>query len=204
MTEDHAQSAVRKASRRLIPFLVLCYAVNFLDRVDVGFAGLAMNDDSASRGGVRLRRKHLLPWLFSFRSSQQSDPRKDRRAHLDRTHHDQLGRPVDRPWVYWNDTSFYGLRFIFGVAEAGFFPGSSCISPTGSRRGARPIVAMFMVAVPLATVIGGPVSGVLIGLHGVAGLTGWRWLFFIEGMPAVLLGRPRSWSSPNGRRTPSG
>ena len=83
---------------------------------------------------------------------------------------------------------FYLLRFLLGVAEAGFFPGMILYLrrwfPSAARARA---VALFMTAAPLAGVIGGPISGLLLGVHG-GHLTGWQWLFVIEGLPAVLLG----------------
>jgi ACS family tartrate transporter-like MFS transporter len=106
------------------------------------------------------------------------------------------------------EMSFYALRFLLGVAEAGFFPGIILYLtfwfPSDSR--AR-IVSIFMAAVPVATVIGGPVSGALLGLHGLGGIAGWRWLFVIEALPAIVLGllalvmlpdRPKeaSWLTP--------
>ena len=86
-------------------------------------------------------------------------------------------------------TGFYLMRFLLGVAEAGFFPGIILYLTYWfpARERAR-IVSLFMAAVPLATVVGGPVSGALLELHGVGGLKGWHWLFIVEGLPAVLLG----------------
>jgi MFS family permease len=88
-----------------------------------------------------------------------------------------------------NETSFYALRFLLGVAEAGFFPGIILYLTYWfpGRERAR-IVSLFMAAVPLATMIGGPVSGGLLEMHGLLGLAGWHWLFIIEGLPAVILG----------------
>ena len=190
MTEDHAQSAVRKASRRLIPFLVLCYAVNFLDRVNVGFAGLAMNDDLG-----------FTPDVFGFGAgiffvgyilfeipSNLALARFGARIWIARIMI-SWGLVAIAMGFVAGETSFYVLRFALGVAEAGFFPGIILYLTYWFPREERArIVSLFMTAVPLATVIGGPVSGVLLGLHGVAGLAGWRWLFIIEGIPAVLLG----------------
>jgi ACS family tartrate transporter-like MFS transporter len=85
--------------------------------------------------------------------------------------------------------SLVGLRFLLGVAEAGFFPGMiyylTLWYPEAERARA---VARFMLAIPLSGVVGGPVSGALLGLHGALGLSGWQWLFLLEGVPAVLLG----------------
>jgi ACS family tartrate transporter-like MFS transporter len=88
-----------------------------------------------------------------------------------------------------NEASFYALRFLLGVAEAGFFPGIILYLTYWfpARERAR-IVSLFMAAVPLATVIGGPVSGALLEMHGLLGFAGWHWLFIIEGLPAIGLG----------------
>ncbi len=90
--------------------------------------------------------------------------------------------------------SFYGMRFLLGVAEAGFFPGIILYLTFWfpARERAR-IVSLFMAAVPISTVIGAPVSGALLGLHGFGGLKGWQWLFLVEGAPAVLLGIAAWW-----------
>jgi ACS family tartrate transporter-like MFS transporter len=191
MDEDQArQSAIAKATRRLIPFLCLCYAVNFLDRVNVGFAALAMNEDlgfSPSVFGAGAGIFFVGYILFEIPSNLA------------------LQRFGARIWIArimisWgliaaamalvnSETSFYVMRFLLGVAEAGFFPGIILYLTYWfpARERAR-IVSLFMAAVPLATVVGGPVSGALLELHGLGGLKGWHWLFIVEGLPAVLLG----------------
>ncbi|MEM7398616.1 MAG: MFS transporter, partial [Pseudomonadota bacterium] len=91
--------------------------------------------------------------------------------------------------LVYSETSFYVLRALLGIAEAGFFPGIILYLtfwfPAAER--AR-IVAVFMASVPLATVVGGPLSGALLEMHGFLGFKGWQWLFVIQGFPAVLLG----------------
>jgi ACS family tartrate transporter-like MFS transporter len=191
MDQDQArQSAIAKVTRRLIPFLCLCYAVNFLDRVNVGFAALAMNDDlgfTPSMFGAGAGIFFVGYILFEIPSNLA------------------LQRFGARIWIArimisWgliaaamalvnSETSFYVMRFLLGVAEAGFFPGIILYLTYWfpARERAR-IVSLFMAAVPLATVIGGPVSGALLELHGLGGLKGWQWLFIVEGLPAVLLG----------------
>jgi ACS family tartrate transporter-like MFS transporter len=191
MDQDQArQSAIAKATRRLIPFLCLCYAVNFLDRVNVGFAALAMNEDlgfTPSMFGAGAGIFFVGYILFEIPSNLA------------------LQRFGARIWIArimisWgliaaamalvnSETSFYVMRFLLGVAEAGFFPGIILYLTYWfpARERAR-IVSLFMAAVPLATVIGGPVSGALLELHGLGGLKGWHWLFIVEGLPAVLLG----------------
>jgi D-galactonate transporter len=191
MERDGArQSAIGKAARRLLPFLCLCYVVNFLDRVNVSFAALHMNADlgfSPSVYGAGAGVFFVGYILFEIPSNLA------------------LQRFGARIWiarimVSWgliacamalvhSESSFYLMRFLLGVAEAGFFPGIILYLtywfPAAER--AR-IVSLFMAAVPLATVVGGPVSGALLELHGLGGLKGWHWLFIIEGVPAVVLG----------------
>jgi MFS transporter, ACS family, tartrate transporter len=86
-------------------------------------------------------------------------------------------------------TSFYVLRFLLGAAEAGFFPGIILyLSYWFPARQRAAVTAIFMAAAPLSTVLGSPVSGALLDMHGILGLSGWQWMFIIEGVPAVLLG----------------
>jgi ACS family tartrate transporter-like MFS transporter len=191
MSQDEARrSAIAKAGRRLLPFLCLCYAVNFLDRVNVGFAALAMNDNlgfSPSVFGVGAGIFFAGYILFEVPSNLAMQ---------------KFGARIwiARIMISWGlvaiamafvsgERSFYALRFLLGVAEAGFFPGIILYLTYWfpARERAR-IVALFMAAVPLATMVGGPVSGVLLEMHGLLGLKGWHWLFIVEGLPAVILG----------------
>jgi ACS family tartrate transporter-like MFS transporter len=213
MQGNQAASAVAKASRRLIPFLILCYAVNFLDRVNVGFAALAMNEDLG-----------FAPEVFGFGAgiffvgyilceipSNLALHRFGARIWIARIMI-SWGVVATAMAFVAGETSFYLLRFALGIAEAGVFPGIILYLTYWFPREERArIVSLFMTAVPLATVVGGPVSGALLGLHGLAGIAGWRWLFLIEGIPAVLLGiaallyltdRPKdaAWLTPDERR----
>ena len=179
-----------KAARRLIPFLMLLYVVSFLDRVNVGFAALTMNADLGFTaeifgfgGGIFF----IGYFLFEVPSNLI------------------LEKVGARLWICrimltWGvvsmgmafvtgPLSFYTLRFLLGVAEAGFFPGILLYLtywfPSAMR--AR-FIAMFLAGVPLASVIGAPLSGVILGLDGLHGLHGWQWMFILEGIPSVLLG----------------
>jgi ACS family tartrate transporter-like MFS transporter len=193
--QAHVQRAVRKASTRLLPFLCLAYGVNFLDRINVSFAALAMNADlgfTASVFGFGAGIFFAGYILFEVPSNLV------------------LARVGARLWIArimisWGvlavamslvtgPWSFYVTRFLLGVAEAGFFPGIILYLTTWfpARERAR-IVSLFMAALPVATVIGAPVSGALLGLHGLWGLKGWQWLFIVEGVPAVLLGIAAWW-----------
>jgi MFS transporter, ACS family, tartrate transporter len=184
-----ALPVIRKVAWRLIPFLVALYFVAFLDRVNVGFAALTMNADlgfSPAVFGLGAGIFFLGYTLFEVPSNVI------------------LARVGARIWIArimitWGllsagtalvsgPTSFYVVRFLLGVAEAGFFPGIiyflTCWFPAEYR--AR-IVAAFMIALPLSSVIGAPVSTSLLALDW-AGLAGWQWMFILEGIPAVLLG----------------
>ena len=191
MSQDEARkSAIAKAGRRLLPFLCLCYAVNFLDRVNVGFAALDMNQDlgfSPSVFGAGAGIFFAGYILFEIPSNLAMQ---------------RFGARIwiARIMICWGivaiamafvsgERSFYAMRFLLGVAEAGFFPGIILYLTYWfpARERAR-VVSLFMAAVPLATMVGGPVSGALLEMHGLLGLKGWHWLFIVEGLPAVILG----------------
>jgi D-galactonate transporter len=185
------RAAYRKVSWRLIPFLGLCYLVAYLDRVNVGFAKLQMSGDlhfSETVYGLGAGIFFIGYFLFEVPSNLL------------------LHRVGARLWiarimVSWGLVSmammlvdsvamFYAMRFLLGVAEAGFFPGIILYLTYWypARRRGR-ITALFMSAVALSGVIGGPISGwILDTMSGVRGLAGWQWLFLLEGLPAVLLG----------------
>ncbi len=191
MDQDQAaRSAIRKATRRLIPFLCLCYAVNFLDRVNVGFAALAMNEDlgfTPSMFGAGAGIFFIGYILFEIPSNLALQ-RFGARIWIARIMI-SWGLVATAMALVGGETSFYAMRFLLGVAEAGFFPGIILYLTYWfpARERAR-IVSLFMAAVPLATVVGAPLSGALLELHGLGGLKGWQWLFVVEGLPAVLLG----------------
>jgi len=183
-------STIRAISWRLIPFLVLAYFLSYLDRVNLGFAALTMNKEL-----------NFSPTVFSwgagiffigyFLFEVPSNLALEKFG---------ASRWIARIMITWGIisalmalvsgvSSFYGVRFLLGVAEAGFFPGIILYLtywyPAKYR--AR-FLAAFAVAVPVSTVIGAPISGLLLGLDGAMGLKGWQWLFIIEGVPTVLLG----------------
>jgi ACS family tartrate transporter-like MFS transporter len=183
-------SAIRAISMRLIPFLVLAYFFAYLDRVNLGFAALTMNADlkfSPTVFGWGAGIFFIGYFIFEVPSNLALQ---------------KFGasRWIARIMVSWGiisalmaaisgQWSFYFLRFLLGIAEAGFFPGIILYLtywyPAEYR--AR-FLGAFAVAVPVSTVIGAPVSGLLLGLDGAMGLKGWQWLFIIEGIPSVLLG----------------
>jgi len=183
-------SAIRKATRRLIPFLCLAYTVNFLDRVNVGFAALHMNKDlgfspSVYGFGAGI---FFLGYIAFEIPSNLALQRFGARIWIARIMI-SWGLIACAMALVRSETGFYVMRLLLGIAEAGFFPGIILYLtfwfPAAER--AR-IIALFMASVPLATVFGGPLSGALLEMHGFLGLAGWHWLFIIEGVPAVLLG----------------
>ena len=191
---DFEAALVSRLTRRLIPFLFLLYIVAYLDRINVGFAALQMQgqlhlSDEVYGLGAGL----FFAGYFVFQLPSNL----------------LLERVGARRWlaglmIAWGVISscmifvrtphgFYWLRFLLGVAEAGFFPGVILYLKNWFPADARArTVAWFMTAAPLSGVVGGPVSGALLGLRH-AGLAGWQWMFIMEGIPAIVLGFLAGW-----------
>jgi ACS family tartrate transporter-like MFS transporter len=179
-----------KVSRRIIPLMIALYLVSFLDRVNVGFAALTMNRDlgfSASVFGWGAGIFFFGYFLFEVPSNIILEKVGARiwicRIML------TWGIVSSAMALVQGIASFYALRFLLGVAEAGFLPGMILYLtywfPSAQR--AR-YIALFMAAVPLASVVGAPVSGWILAIDGGLGLQGWQWLFILEGLPACVLG----------------
>ncbi len=197
--DELEQRTIRKVAARLIPFLILCYFVAYLDRVNVGFAALTMNQDlglTATMFGFGSGIFFLAYFLFEVPSNLFLDRFGARKwiARIMITWGLISGLMAFVPQIgqhtgLGNELSFYLLRVLLGVAEAGFFPGIifflTLWFPSVYR--AR-IIGQFMAAIPVSSAIGSPISGEILGLHGLAGLAGWQWLFLIEAAPALLLG----------------
>jgi D-galactonate transporter len=186
---DLEARTIARVTRRLVPFLVLCYFVAYLDRVNVGFAALTMNADiglSASAFGFGAGIFFVAYFFFEIPSNLILERFGARRwiARIMFT----WGLVSGAMAFVTGEWSFIGLRALLGVAEAGFFPGIifylTLWFPTAYR--AR-IVGAFMAAIPLSTVIGAPISGALLGMHGMLGLKGWQWLFLLEAAPSLIL-----------------
>ena len=184
------ERVLRKVGWRLVPFLMLLYFVNFLDRVNVGFAALAMNKAiglSPAVYGWGAGIFFLGYFLFEVPSNLLLQ-RVGARLWIARIMVTWGVVSTAMAWVS-GPASFITLRFLLGIAEAGFFPGIILYLtfwfPAAYR--AR-IVAAFFMAVPLSSVFGNPVSAWVLGLDGWLGFEGWRWLFAIEGVPAIVLG----------------
>ncbi|MGE4062115.1 MAG: MFS transporter [Rhodospirillaceae bacterium] len=184
------QSAVRKAAWRLIPLLCVAYIISYIDRTNVGFAALTMNPDlglTAEQFGFAAGMFFVGYCIFEIPSNVALQRYGARRW-------------LARIMVTWGlaaagtafatgPVSYSVIRFITGVAEAGFYPGAIFYIATWFPVAVRGrILAWFVVAVPLSSVISGPISTALLEMDGVYGLTGWQWLFIIEGLPACLLG----------------
>ena len=180
---------MRKVIRHLIPLSIACYFVNYLDRVNLSFAALQMNQDlkfSSTVYGLGAGVFFIAYFLLETPSNLI------------------LVRVGARLWISrimftWGllsggmafvqgETSFYIVRFLLGAAEAGFFPGMlfylSMFFPAAYR---GRMVSTFMVATAFSAVFGAPVSGTLLYLDGFAGLRGWQWIFILEAIPALVL-----------------
>jgi MFS transporter, ACS family, tartrate transporter len=187
---DTGALAIGRVSRRLIPFLFLLYILNFLDRVNVGFAALEMNRDlgfGPAVYGLGAGIFFIGYCLFEVPSNLVLY-RTGARLWIARIMV-TWGLAASAMMLVRTPASFYTLRFLLGVAEAGFFPGIifylTYWYPARERARAY---AWFLAAIPVSGVIGGPISGALLGLDGVLGLQGWQWLFLLEGIPSIVVG----------------
>jgi D-galactonate transporter len=183
--------AYRRVTWRLIPFLFACYVAAYLDRVNVGFAKLQMLADlqmSETAYGIGAGIFFIGYFLFEVPSNLILH-RTGARAWIARIMVTWGLLSAATMWVT-SATAFYALRFLLGIAEAGFFPGIVLYLTQWypAPRRAR-IMALFMTAIAISGVIGGPVSGwILSEMAGKNGWAGWQWLYLLEGIPAVLLG----------------
>lgn len=190
MDMDIEKRMLRKITWRIVPFIMILYLIAYIDRVNIGFAAITMKEDlgfTASILGFGAGIFFLGYFLFEVPSNII-------------LHKVGARIWIARVMVTWgiiaggmafveSSTSFYVMRFLLGVAEAGFFPGIilylSYWFPARNRAG---VIALFMAAAPIATAIGSPISAALLEMHGIMGLAGWQWMFLIEAIPAVILG----------------
>ncbi|MFB9128357.1 MFS transporter [Paraburkholderia dipogonis] len=184
------QQAVRKAAWRFIPLLALAYFFNYLDRTSVGFAALTMNHAlglSATQFGwgagimfagycvcevpsnLALYRFGARRWLARIMIT--------------------WGLMAAATALATGPTSFYVIRLLLGIGEAGFFPGVIFFLAVWFPASYRTrVLAWFTVSTPLSSLVGGPLSSGLLHMDGVLGLAGWKWMFIVEGLPACVLG----------------
>jgi len=188
-SSDVESTTMSKVTWRLVPFLMLCYFIAYLDRVNVGFAGATMRSDlnlSATAFGGAAGIFFLAYFFFEVPSNLALNAFGARRwiARIMFT----WGIISGAQAFVTGEMSFNIVRLLLGIAEAGFFPGIifylTLWFPTAYR--AR-IVGWFMFAIPISTVIGAPISGLVLGLEGVAGLHGWQWMFLLEALPALIM-----------------
>lgn len=188
---EFENATYQKVTRRLIPFLVLCYVVSYLDRINVGFAKLQMLSDlgfSETVFGLGAG-IFFIGYFFFEVPSNIIMHRVGARVWIARIMVtwglvSATTLLVKTPW------QFYGVRFLLGLAEAGFFPGIILYLTYWypAHRRAR-MVATFMLAIPLSGILGGPISGFIMQyLAGNSGWPGWKWLFLLEALPALLIG----------------
>jgi ACS family tartrate transporter-like MFS transporter len=190
MSAELETRVLRKVTLRIVPFVMLLYFIAFIDRVNIGFAALTMNKDlgfSPTVFGFGAGIFFLGYFLFEVPSNLVLD---------------KVGARIwiARVMITWGlisgamgfvqgPNSFYALRFLLGAAEAGFFPGIILyLSYWFPARQRAAVTAIFMAAAPLSTVLGSPVSGALLEMHGVLGLSGWQWMFIVEAVRAIILG----------------
>ncbi|HXI99666.1 MAG TPA: MFS transporter [Micropepsaceae bacterium] len=184
------ESALKKAAWRLVPLLTIAYLFSYLDRNSIGFAALTMNQDlglTATQFGAAAGWFFLSYTLCEIPSNIA------------------LYRFGARYWIgviliAWGlisagmslvkgADSLYFMRFLLGVAEAGFFPGVTFYLASWFPREYRTrILAWFLAAIPLSSLVGAPISGLLLGMDGIFGLAGWKWMFIMVSWPATLLG----------------
>jgi MFS family permease len=192
ITADKALEArtMRAVSWRLMPFLLAAYVVCYIDRVNVGFAALQMN----KAVGIDPKTYGLGAGIFFIGYFILEVPSNLALARFG------ASKWIARIMLTWGivsgafaliggPTSFLVLRFLLGAAEAGFFPGIILYLtywfPSVYR---AKIVGIFMVGIPLAGMIGSPISGAVLGMDGILGLGGWQWIFILEALPAIVMG----------------
>lgn len=195
-----ADALFKRVALRLMPFLFICYVLNYIDRVNISFARLQFQSDlgmSAAAYGFGVGIFFVGYILFEVPSNLLL-----RRIGARRT--------ISRIMVLWgaislsmmfvqSETQFYLARLALGIAEAGFFPGIvyyiSCWFP--DRHRAR-IMSFFVLGIAASGIVGGPISGWILGsFDGVNALRGWQWLFLLEGLPPILMGVWAFWYLPD-------
>jgi ACS family tartrate transporter-like MFS transporter len=195
--DSRADAILARAARRLIPVMALMYVASFLDRVNIGFAALTMNHDlgfSPQVFGIGAGIFFFGYFFFEIPSNLMLE---------------KVGARIwmCRIMVTWGlvsmatafvrgPTSFYVLRFLLGLAEAGLYPGMILYMTYWFPQATRArFISLFLAAVPAASVIGAPVSGWLLGFDGA--LRGWQWMLLLEGIPSLLLGAAVLWLLPD-------
>src|SRR5258706_976438 len=184
------ESALKKATWRLVPLLTFAYLFSYLDRQAIGFAGLQMKDDLGLTNS-----QFGLAGAFFFASYVLCEVPSNMALY-------RFGarRWIARIMITWGLVSaamafvlgaysLYAMRFLLGIAEAGFFPGVTFYLAAWFPREYRTrILAWFLVAVPASSLVGGPICGMLLQMDGILGLAGWKWMFIMVSLPATIIG----------------
>jgi MFS family permease len=182
--------AVAKAAWRFLPILTLAYILNYLDRTSVGIAALTMNRDLGLTA-------YEFGWGAGLLFASYSIFEIPSNLILYRF---GARRWIARIMITWGmvaaanafvvgPASFYIVRLLLGAAEAGFFPGITFFLAAWFPSQYRAqVLAWFLVAIPVSSVLGGPISSLLLQMDGLAGLAGWQWMFIVEGLPATIVG----------------
>ena len=189
------QNATRKAALRFVPLLTIAYLFNYLDRTSLGFAALTMNKQlglSASQFGLAAGILFLGYCLFEVPSNLL-------------LYRFGARRWLARIMISWGivsaatifvvgPNSFYALRLLLGIAEAGFFPGVTFFLAAWFPAQYRTrMLAWFLIGIPLSSLIGSPVCGMLLQMDGIWGFAGWQWLFLGVSLPCIPLGLLTLW-----------
>jgi MFS family permease len=190
LNEHVRRRALAKVARRFLPVLTIAYVLNYLDRTSVGFAALTMNKDIGLSA-------YQFGWGAGLLFASYAICEIPSNLILYRY---GARRWIARIMISWGviaaanafvvgPQSFYIVRLLLGAAEAGFFPGITFFLAAWfpAQYRAR-VLAWFLVAIPVSSLIGGPISGLLLQMHGFWGLAGWQWMFIVEGLPACLVG----------------
>jgi MFS transporter, ACS family, tartrate transporter len=188
--DDVGRRALKKVAWRFLPILTVAYVLNYLDRTSVGFAALTMNRDLGLSA-------YQFGWGAGLLFASYSLCEIPSNLILYRV---GARRWIARIMISWGvvaaanafvtgPVSFYVVRLLLGAAEAGFFPGVAFFLAAWfpAQYRAR-VLAWFLVGIPVSSLIGGPISGLLLQMHGFWGLAGWQWMFLIEGLPASVIG----------------
>src|SRR6185369_3945930 len=188
-TNDLSTRTRSRISRRLVPYLLVVFVISYLDRVNLGYANLEMTkalkfDDQifGTGAGIFFVGYFLLEIPGTILVETWSARKWIARIMI------TWGILASAMGFVHTRSEFYWVRFLLGAAEAGFFPGVIVYLTHWFRKEDRAkTFALFLAAVPISNIIGSPVSGLLLNIHWL-GLEGWRWLFIVEGFPAIVFG----------------